>query len=96
MSATIHVPSHNIAESCDDDAKALHVAVLLRAQFPGIEVIVEFSNTPARQEAEVIQTAGATAPRSPSGVQEPVAGGVIDLLEIPGFLRRTRDQRISQ
>lgn len=84
MTATIHVPSHNISEPCEDDGKALHCAVILRALFPGLDVVIEFSNSPARDGEVVTQDAGAPAPRSS---YESVTSGDIDL-EIPGFLRR--------
>lgn len=86
MTATIHVPSHNIVYPVDDDAKALRCATLLRAQYPGLDVVIEF--TPARDGSEVKTAAGKPAPR-PS--YESVTDGV-DLLDIPGFLRRPFSQ----
>lgn len=91
MTATIRIPSHNIAYEVEDDAKALHCAVLLREQFPGVDIFVDLSDTPARDGSEVDQDAGAPVPRSS---HESVTGG--DDLEIPFFLRRTREQTISQ
>lgn len=85
MTATIRVPAYSIAFPISRDEDALKYAQQLRDEYPTIDVVVELSETPARQGDEVKQIAGATVPRPP---YESMAGGVVDLLDIPGFLRR--------
>lgn len=84
MSATIRVPYYGIAQSIPHADDALRFAQALRDEYPTIDVVVELSDSPARNGSEVKQTAGATVPR-PS--YESATGGDIDLT-IPTFLRR--------